>query len=87
MESTHSGYQGQEVAHEINFNEISLDQGYSGSQENAVSLEMSEEDEILSQYFTKDTCNNLSDCSFHVMCAQASGYPSESRSMLFEDIE
>ena len=64
------------------------DEGYSGSQDNMkdpklVSLEVSQDDNLLADYFTESP--NLDDYSFDLMCAQASGFP-ESTHLPFENL-
>ena len=48
------------------------------------SLENSDDDDLVTEYFNKEP--NLNDCSFHLMCAQASGYPDQGKNLLFEDL-
>ena len=66
--------------------ENSFDQGYSGSQENQISLETSDEKDIdiINDLFNTEP--KLNDCSFHTMCAQASGYPDYSNSIMFDQL-
>ena len=60
------------------------DEGYSGSQEIAVSLENDEEETIIKDYFSEQP--NLHDLSFPILCAQACPYSDESNNLLFENL-
>ena len=58
------------------------DEGYCGSQETKLCLENSE-DNFMS-YFNEQP--NLNDCSFHIMCAEASGFPDQTQDIIFKDL-
>ena len=69
--------------------EMCDDEGYSGSQEKSastsdVSSDISKEDNIFKNYFS-DTLN-LQDLSFHLMCADASGFPESVNELPFKNL-
>ena len=66
---------------------LNEDEGYAGSQEKrntSVSLEECQEGNILDSYFNE--APNLNDCSFDILCAQASAYPEVNAHLPFEDL-
>ena len=74
---------------EIRGREQCEDQGYFGSQEDSnmstkVSLKSSEDENLVQNYFTESP--NLQDLSFHVMCADASGFPDSLNEFPFEHL-
>ena len=60
------------------------DEGFPSSQDIEISLENSDEDNLLLNYFNEQP--NLHDCSFHFFCAQALTYPNQSQGLLFENL-
>ena len=65
-------------------NDMFPDEGFSSSQDIPISLEIGEEDDIFNNYFKEQP--TLNDCSFHLLCAQASDYPEQTEDFLFENL-
>ena len=61
-----------------------VDDGYSGSQSTSLGLQDSQDEALFKEYF--DETPTLNDCSFHLVCAQASAYLENIDSLPFEHL-